>query len=158
MTITADAKIMKERTSIVQFAKIVLFFCQLLHPDHCADLIERYSPQGMTSHVPKKYGHLTSQRPTDTSRDAQMQSHGRQQILHGSRISENVVHVSHLLPIHSVPLPRKRSGSASLERSKFRRVGPQTARESALISALLKVKSDGHWRPRDCLNQHTEAG
>ena len=44
----------------------------------------------------------------------------------------------------------------TLERSRFRRVGPHFARESALISALLEVKSDGHWLPRDCLNQHNE--
>ena len=36
-------------------------------------------------------------------------------------------------------------------------MGPHSARESALISALMEVKSDGHWRPRDCLNQHNEA-
>ena len=45
----------------------------------------------------------------------------------------------------------------TLERIRFRRVGRHSARESALISALLEVKSDGHWRPRDCLNQPNEA-
>ena len=31
------------------------------------------------------------------------------------------------------------------------------SRESALVSVLLEMKSDGHWRPRDSLNQHSEA-
>ena len=37
----------------------------------------------------------------------------------------------------------------SLERSRFRRVGPHSARESAPVSAVLEVKSDGNWRPKE---------
>ena len=44
----------------------------------------------------------------------------------------------------------------TLERSRFRRIGPHSARERELVSALLEVKSDGHRRPRDCLNQYSE--
>ena len=42
------------------------------------------------------------------------------------------------------------------ERSRFRRIGPHSARKSALASAQLEVKSDGHWRPRENLSHHRE--
>ena len=45
----------------------------------------------------------------------------------------------------------------TLERSRFRRIGPHSARESALVAALLEVKSDGHWKPHEMLDQHREA-
>ena len=44
----------------------------------------------------------------------------------------------------------------TLERSKFRRIGPHSARESVLKSALWEVNSDGVWRPRENLNHHGE--
>ena len=37
------------------------------------------------------------------------------------------------------------------ERSRFRRIGTHSARELALVSSLLEVKSDGHWRLRENL-------
>ena len=42
------------------------------------------------------------------------------------------------------------------EAGRFRRVGPHSARESTLVSALLEVKSSGNWRPRENLNHHGE--
>ena len=45
----------------------------------------------------------------------------------------------------------------TLERSRFRRIGPHSTHKSTLVSALLEVKSDGHWRLRVCFHQHGEA-
>ena len=45
----------------------------------------------------------------------------------------------------------------TLEKNRFRLIGPHSARESALVSVLLEVESVGYWRPWDCLNQHSEA-
>ena len=46
--------------------------------------------------------------------------------------------------------------AGTLEKSRFRRIGPHSARKSALVSAQLEVKSDGHWRPRENLSHHRE--
>ena len=45
----------------------------------------------------------------------------------------------------------------TLERTRFLRLGPHSARDAALVSAWLEVKSDGHLRPCVYLNQHSEA-
>ena len=44
----------------------------------------------------------------------------------------------------------------TLERSRFRRIGANTALESALVAAWLEMKLDWHWRPRENVSHPDE--